>query len=121
CALQVDQPVALVVMGVARRAPGPQRERRLRALQRLDRGFLIHAEYDDVLGRVEVEAHDVTYLRGELRVAAHLVGAHMMRLEPVAAQHIRHTAAGDMDFPGEEAGGPAAPSRRPGPEGGPRN
>jgi len=46
--------VALVVVGHRARAALLHRERRLRAIQRLDLALLVHAQNDRVLGRVQV-------------------------------------------------------------------
>src|SRR5262249_48227450 len=52
------------------------------------------------------------HLRNEVRVPAHLVGAHAMGLEPVAPQEIGHAAARQADFLREQARRPAAAARR---------
>ena len=93
-------------------ASGAQRERPLGPLQRLDRRLLVHAEDHRVLGGMEVQPHDVAHLRDEGRVAAHLVRAHAMGLEPVAPQEIGHAAARQADFLREQARRPATAARR---------
>jgi hypothetical protein len=64
--------VALVVMRRALGQPRPHRQDRRRAVQRLDLGLLVHAQHDGALGRVEVEADDVSDLGHELRIARQL-------------------------------------------------
>lgn len=70
--------------------------------------FSSTAEDYRVLGGMEVESDDVAHLRNEVRVAAHLVSAHAMRLEPVAPQKVRDTAARQANLLGEQPRRPAA-------------
>src|SRR5882757_11233519 len=59
---QRGRPVPLVVMGVPFDLPGSHREQRLGAIQRLDLRFLIDAEHQRVVWRVEIEADNVAHL-----------------------------------------------------------
>src|ERR1700681_1990387 len=52
-------PCRFIVMGVPFDLPGSHREQRLGAIQRLDLRFLIDAEHQRVVWRVEIEADDV--------------------------------------------------------------
>ena len=52
----------LIVMGVPFGLPWSHREQRLGAIQRLDLRFLIDAEHQRVVRRVEIEADDVAHL-----------------------------------------------------------
>jgi hypothetical protein len=110
--VQIDDPVALVVVRVPHGASGTQRERPLGPLQRLDRRLLVHAQDHRVLGGMEVEPHDVAHLRDEVWVTAHLVRAHAMGLESVAPQEIGHAAARQADLFREQARRPATAARR---------
>src|SRR5712671_5694321 len=58
---QRGRPVPLVVMGVPFGLPGSHREQRLGAIQRLDLRFLIDAEHQRVVRRVEIEADNVAH------------------------------------------------------------
>src|SRR6266446_2062701 len=55
------RPVPLIVMGVPFDLPGSHREQRLGAIQRLDLRFLIDAEHQRVVWRVEIEADNVAH------------------------------------------------------------
>ena len=74
-------PVALVVVGHRPGPPGLHRQRRLRAIQRLDLGLLVHAQHDRSLGRVQVQADDI----GELLLKPRVLGQ-LERLDPVRLQ-----------------------------------
>ena len=91
---QVEDAVPLVVVRVAHRPTRPQRQGRLRSFQRLNRGLLVDAEHDRVVGRVEVESDDIADLGGEGRVATDLVRPHQMRLQAVRAQDVGDAATG---------------------------
>jgi len=69
---QRGRPVPLVVMGVPFDLPGSHREQRLGAIQRLDLRFLIDAEHQRVVWRVEIEADDVAHLVNEERICRQL-------------------------------------------------
>lgn len=60
--------MAPVVVGHGRRAPLLQRQPGLRPVQRLDLGFLVDAQHDRTVRRVEVEPHDLGDLGLEHRV-----------------------------------------------------
>ena len=66
---QIYDAMPSVVVRVAHGAPGPQGERWLRPLERLDGRFLVDAEHDRVVRRVEVQSHDIGDFVGELRPA----------------------------------------------------
>ena len=54
--------MALVIMGRALGHPGQQRQDRRGSIQRLDLALLINTEHDRTLGRVQVQADNVTDL-----------------------------------------------------------
>ena len=83
--------VALVVVRRALGQARPHRQDRRRAVQRLDLGLLVHAQHDGALGRVQVEADDVSDLGHELRIAASLNVSARCGWSPNARQ-IRCTA-----------------------------
>src|SRR6266478_825489 len=56
------RPVPPIIMGVPLGLPGSHREQRLGAIERLDLRFLIDAEHQRVVRRVEIEADDVAHL-----------------------------------------------------------
>ena len=110
--VQIDDAMSLVIMRVSGGAPRAQGQRPLRALQHLDRRRLINAEYHRVLGRVQVEPHDVADLRDESGIPTHLVGSGPMRLEVMAAQQVGYAAARWPNRLVEEPSRPAAVPRR---------
>ena len=110
--VEVDDAVALVVVRVSRRSAGAKRQRQLRALERLDGRLLVDAEHDGVLGRIEIEAHDVLHFLDERRVATDFVRPHQMRFEAVLSQQIGDAAARQAHRLTEQARRPATASRR---------
>ena len=55
----------LVVMGAPLNLPRPHRQQRLGTIQRLDLRFLIDAEHQRPIRRVEIETDDVAHLLEE--------------------------------------------------------
>ena len=90
---QVEDAVPPIVVRVAHRPAGAQRQGRLRALQRLNRGLLVDTEDDGVLGRLEVEPDDIGDLGGEGRIPTHFERPHEMRLQAVRAENVGDLAA----------------------------
>ncbi len=74
--VEVENPVALVIVGVSRREALAQWEGKLRAFQRLNRRLLVDAQDSRVGGRIEVQTDDVMHLGQELGIATHLVRPH---------------------------------------------
>lgn len=81
-------------------------------LQRLDRGLLVHAKHDRVLGRIQVEPDNVLHFGRELPIATHFVGAHEVRFHVASPQTIRHRAAGDPESLRQQPRRPTRPSGR---------
>src|SRR3989454_3907525 len=73
--------MARVVVGPALHLPGPHRQQRLRAIQGLNLGFLVDAQDQRLVRRIEVEPHDVADLVDEQRILGQLE-----RLDPMWAQ-----------------------------------
>ena len=109
---QGRRPVALVVVGHRPRPPGLDRQRRLSAIERLDLGLLVHAEDHRLLGRVEVEPHNVNELRLELRVGGELEGLDAVRLDPTSRPHSLHRRGGHRRPLGHRATRPVRLPRR---------
>ena len=59
-----------------------------RASQSLYLRLLVHREHYGVVGRVDIQAHDIADLELEPRVPGDLERLHLMRLEAVAAQNV---------------------------------
>ena len=73
--------VALVVVRHRLGAPFLHRQAGLGSLQCLNLRFLIAAQNQRVLGRVEVQAHDVVEFLNQARVVGQLEGVHAMGLQ----------------------------------------
>jgi len=98
--------VARVVVGLPRRDAGTQREQRLRALKRLDLAFLVHAQHERPVGRVEIESDHIAELLDKPSVAAGLERLRHMGLEPVPVPDAPHRGLAD---PLRLGHGPRAP------------
>jgi hypothetical protein len=68
CGEQRGRAGAFVVMRRALRNPGQHRQDRRGPVERLDLRLLIDAQHDRALGRIEVQADDVTDLVDEQRI-----------------------------------------------------
>ena len=66
--VEVGGAVALVVMGAPLGGAGYERQDGGGAVERLDLGFLIHAQHHRRVRRVEIETHDIADLVDEHRV-----------------------------------------------------
>jgi len=73
-----------------RRLAGAHRQHRLAAVERLDLGFFVHAQHDGMLGRRDVETHDVAHLGHEVRVGRELERLHPVRLQAEGAPDALH-------------------------------
>ena len=69
---------------------------RLRTVQRLHLALLVAAQHQRVLGRGDVQAHDVFELLDELRVARDLEATHQVRLQAVGLPVAHHGAGADL-------------------------
>src|SRR5665213_341211 len=92
--VKIDDAVTLVVVRMTSRATLAQWQRKLRALERLDRCFFVDAENDGIFRWSEVEADDVLNLCCEVGIATDLIGPHEMRFELASSQHVRNASAG---------------------------
>ena len=93
---QAGDAVPDVVVGAALGHARHHRQHRLRAVQGLDLGLLVHAEHHRLLGRVQVQPDDVADLVHELRVGGQLERVRRCGLSSNARQ-IRPTV--DFDSP----------------------
>jgi len=83
--------VAFVVMGVSLGLAWAHRQQRLRAIQRLDLAFLVDTQHQSTLGRIEVEADNVSYLLDELGICRKLEGLAAMRLQRKCVPDAMHS------------------------------
>ena len=88
--VQRQRAVAVVLEAMALGAPRRQRQHRILAVQRLDRGLLVDAEHRRVLRRVQVQPDHVGRLGLEVRVVGGQVALQPMRLEAVLGPDARH-------------------------------
>ncbi len=98
--------VSEVVVGTAFGQPGLQRQDRRGPVQGLDLGFLVHAQHDRVLRRVQVQADHVGDLADQLRVGGEPKRLRPPRLDPVLPPRLGHCGVGDAQLPGQQPGGP---------------
>jgi hypothetical protein len=82
------------------------RQSRLRAVEGLDRGFLVDRQHKAVRRRVDVEPNDVTQLGDDLRVPGQLEGSDRVRPEPMRAPDPWHRAAADPNHASHGLGRP---------------
>jgi hypothetical protein len=73
--------VPLVIVRLARRDTGRQRQNRFGPIQRLHLAFFIHSQHNGAIRRIEVQAHDVPHLLHKLRVLGKFEVLHPMRLQ----------------------------------------
>jgi hypothetical protein len=107
-AAQRRRAVPLVVVCHRPAAALLHRQSRLGAIERLDLRLLIDREHQCVLGRIDIEAHDILHLGGKLRIVRQLEGAHPVRLEAMRRPDALHAAMAD---PGGFRHRPAGPVR----------
>ncbi len=105
---QRSRSVPPVVMCLTFGNARPERQNRLRTVQGLDLAFLIHAEYQGFIRRVQVQAHDVPHFGYELRIGAELERLGPMRLQTIGLPDAVH---GRMTHPLGLRHGPHAPLR----------
>ena len=87
---EVDRAMPQVIMGPSFGVADVHRQDRLRALERLDLGFLVDGEHDGIVGRVHVQADHIADLRHQLRI-----GRQLERLRDVGLQPERAPDAAD--------------------------
>ncbi len=78
---QVRGTVASIVVGLALGNARSEGKDRRGSVERLDLGPLVHAQHERMLGRIEVEGHDVPKFLLEVAVGAELVVGAPMGLE----------------------------------------
>jgi class 3 adenylate cyclase len=98
--------MALVVVGDGAGTPALHRQTRLRAVQRLDLALLIATEHEGMLGRVQVQPHDIDQLVLEVRIARDLEGPAEVRLQAVALPDPTHGRGTRAQVLGQRAGAP---------------
>ena len=87
------------------------REARLGAIQGLDLAFLIHAEDEGMLGRVQLQAYDILHVLLEVRIPAERERADPLRLEAVCLPHTLYQRGVGVQIPGQRPRGPVRRGR----------
>src|ERR1700745_862212 len=77
-----------VVMGAALDLPGTHGQQRLGAVERLNLRFFVEAQHQGVLGRIDVQPHDVPNLLDQQGVRRQLKGRAAMRLETTGFSYV---------------------------------
>lgn len=98
--------VPFIVMGHRPAPPLLQGESRLGPLQGLDLTFLIHAEDDGMLGRVEIQSHDILQFLLEVWIPTELKGADPVGLQTMSGPDPMHECGVRPQVPRQGAGGP---------------
>src|SRR5262249_60064272 len=84
--------VANVVMCPALELPGPHRQQRLRAIERLNLRFLIDTQHQRMLRRIQIQPDNVPYFVDEEGIARQLERLRAMRLQAKRAPDAAHRA-----------------------------
>ena len=87
---EIDRAMPQVIVGPSFGVADVHRQDRLRALERLDLGFLVDREHDRIVGRVHVQPDHIADLRHQLRI-----GRQLERLRDVGLQPERAPDAAD--------------------------
>ena len=100
--------VSPVIVGASLRYAWPHRQNRLGPIQGLNLSLLVGTQNEGPLGRVEIQADDVTHLLDQVRIVGQLERFGAMRLEPECSPNamdsrspaaVRHSAARPADRP----------------------
>ena len=95
-----------VIVGLGANVADPQRQTRLRALQCLALRFLVAAQHQRLVRRVEIQPDDVPELLFKARVVRQFEGARRCGSMSLAA-HRRCTLAGEIPRRGPRAAAPS--------------
>ena len=109
--IQRQRAVPLVFEAVTLRPSRREREPRIDAIERLNRGLLVEAEDHGVLRRGEIQTDHIGCLRLEIRIGGAHVTLEAMRLEPGPLPGPLHERVAAQAERGRER--PGAPLRRP--------
>ncbi len=107
CGVEVDDAVALVIVGMTSRASLTKRQRELGALESLNLRLLVQAPNNRVLGWIQIEPDHVAHLRGGLRIFTYFVCPRQVRPEAVRANYRGDRAARQIELASKESGRPA--------------
>src|SRR5215471_19790870 len=71
---QCGRSMPLIIVRLSCWQAGPQRKNRLRAVQRLNLAFFVHAEDDRLIWWVHIEPHNVAHFPSKFRIITELEG-----------------------------------------------
>src|SRR5260221_7314158 len=108
CRKQRRRAIAFVVVRHRLSSALLHRQARLRATERLNLAFLVDAEHNRLVGRVEVEPDDVDHFFSEFWIVGELERARQMWLEAMLLPDALHGCVADTDLLGQH---PRAPVR----------
>jgi hypothetical protein len=97
---QSGRTVAFVALGHRLTASALRRQSRWSTIQSLNLAFLVHTQHQRVIWRVQIQAHDILQLFGDLRIVADLETLHPMRLPTVAVPAAMQVGLADAHRPG---------------------
>lgn len=103
---QCGRAVAFVVVGDALGVAKAHGQHGPGALQRLALALLVNADHQRVVGRAQVQAHDITQLLDEGRVVGQLEAFAAMRLQAEELEVTLHAGLGDAGLGGHRAHAP---------------
>ena len=112
CRIQAGEPVAPIVMGLAGRQAESQGKQGLCAAEGLNLCFLVHAQDDGVVGRVQIESDHVIDLVFGLGVGAELEGFDPVGLERMGFPDAMHRAVRQTELLGQIPRTPVSHPRR---------
>lgn len=100
-------------MGHRRRPALLQGQAGLGAIKRLDLAFLVQAQHQRLVRRVQVKADDVAHFLGEPRIVREFEGPHEMRLQAGLRPDALHAPVRDADRLGHRSRAPVRAVWRP--------
>ncbi len=104
--------MTLVIVRHSACAASLHRQSRLCAIEGLDLALLIDAQHQRLVGRVEIEPHDVLNFFGELRIVRQLEGLRQVRFEPMRGPDALHAGMAEACRPCQLARRPMRARRR---------
>jgi hypothetical protein len=107
---QRGRSVPLVIVRLPRRDSRTERQQGGRPVQRLNLAFLVHGQDQGLVGRIQIEAHDVTEFLHEIRIPGQLEGLDPVGLQPMLLPDPLHGHPATAPEPGPSCG-PSSASR----------
>ena len=105
-------PVADVIVGLLLGETGPQGKHRPSVVQRLDLALLVHAQHYGVLGRVQIQTHNIAHLLYEERIGRELEILCAVGLQTESAPDAGHGHVRQFHGLAQRTGAPVGGVRR---------